>query len=401
MDKGRLVALGLLFLGLSAAGVSGDVAEGAVRAGNTGWDASGENALSGRGLVSSWDGGGPGASAAADLGVAECPAGGNDGFEAGIVDTNEIPCWTVVERGHGSWCNQTGTVPPLGDCAAVGSGAVVPPPPEGSQAAMTEGGTGGHLLYRCGIATSDTLTFQLYVKNGAGSFYSPDSLDHAGGFPNQQFRADLVTEAGMVADPFTLAPADVLLNLYRTLPGHPTESGYSLVAADIGDFVGQTVCLRFAEVDNQLYLNVGVDDVQFGGKNPTGDTDLDGCADLAENGPDETLGGQRDYLSFWDFFDVPAGAELTRNADVTGEDIFAVIGRFNATDEGPGDFDQNSDPLSTPNQLVIGADRANYHPAFDRGALVGPNPWNLGAPDGSVTGAEIFAVIAQFGHSCS
>ncbi len=131
------------------------------------------------------------------------------------------------------------------------------------------------------------------------------------------------------------------------------------------------------------------------------DSDGDGCTDEREAGPDPALGGGRDPNWFWDFFDVPAGAALTRNRNVTGEDIFAVIGRFNATDLGVGDFDRNSDPLSTPNPLVIGAHRQNYHPAYDRSSLVGPDVWDLGPPDGAITGLEIFAVIAQFGHSCS
>ncbi len=131
------------------------------------------------------------------------------------------------------------------------------------------------------------------------------------------------------------------------------------------------------------------------------DDDNDGCTDVAELGDDPQVGGRRDPHNFWDFFDVPAGAGLTRDGDVTGQDIFAVIARFNATDDGPGEFDRNSDPLSTPNQAVPGEDRANYHPVYDRGPLVGPDSWNLGPAEGSITGQEIFAVMAQFGHSCS
>ena len=38
----------------------------------------------------------------------------NNGFESGVVDTNVIPCWTVVDQAGsaGSWCNQAGTAPP-------------------------------------------------------------------------------------------------------------------------------------------------------------------------------------------------------------------------------------------------------------------------------------------------
>lgn len=131
------------------------------------------------------------------------------------------------------------------------------------------------------------------------------------------------------------------------------------------------------------------------------DDDNDGCTDAQELGSDPALGGQRDPDNFWDFFDVPAGAGLTRDRDVTAEDVFGVVGRFGATDTGPGDFDRNSDPFSMPNERVAEEHRSNYHPAYDRGPRVGTNAWNLGPADGAVAALEIFAVIGQFGHSCS
>jgi hypothetical protein len=108
----------------------------------------------------------------------------------------------------------------------------------------------------------------------------------------------------------------------------------------------------------------------------------------------------RDPHSFWDFFDVPTGAGLTRDGQVSGLDIFAVLGRFNATDDGPGDFDRTSYTLSLPHAPETGKDRHNYHPAFDRGPLTGPNLWDLGPPDGAISGVDFFAVLAQFNHSC-
>jgi len=195
---------------------------------------------------------------------AGCPRAGNDGFEAGVVDTNAIPCWTVVDQqgGSGSWCNQAGAAPPQGDCG-VGSFATVAVPPEGLEAAMTnQDGPGSHVLYRCGVLRSGTISFQLQLNNQAFSFFSQPSLGFDV-FPNQQFRADLVTAAGIAADPFTVAPADLLLTLYQTQPGDPAVSGYGRVAMDASAFVGEDVCLRFAEVDNQSYFNVGIDDVQI------------------------------------------------------------------------------------------------------------------------------------------
>ncbi len=57
-----------------------------------------------------------------------------------------------------------------------------------------------------------------------------------------------------------------------------------------------------------------------------------------------------------------------RDKAVVLGDIFRVAQRFGRGDSGPGDFDRNSDPLSTPNKAVSPANaRANYHPAYDRG----------------------------------
>ena len=40
--------------------------------------------------------------------------------------------------------------------------------------------------------------------------------------------------------------------------------------------------------------------------------------------------------------------------------------------------------------------------AYDRGPRVGPNPWNLGPPDGFIDIAnDLLGVIHQFNHKCS
>jgi hypothetical protein len=192
-----------------------------------------------------------------------CPRGGNDGFEAGVVDTDAIPCWTVVDQAAGStgWCNQAGTLPPQGACA--GSLTTVAAPPEGAQAVMTnQAGPGSHMLYRCGVLRSGPISFELYVNNEAGTFSSPSSLDYSD-FPNQQFRADLVTAAGVAADPFTTSPEDVLLNIYQTMPGDQPVSSYTTITGDAAAYVGQPVCLRLASVENLWFFHAGVDDVNI------------------------------------------------------------------------------------------------------------------------------------------
>ncbi len=126
------------------------------------------------------------------------------------------------------------------------------------------------------------------------------------------------------------------------------------------------------------------------------DQDRDGCTDRQELAGDffaktgQQAGGLRDPWSFWDFYDVPTRASLTRDGAVSAPDFFAVLGRFNATGD-PG-----IDPLSTPPPMPA------YHTAYDRGgAIAGGNAWNLTPADGSIAGPDFFRVLAQFGHTCA
>ena len=109
-----------------------------------------------------------------------------------------------------------------------------------------------------------------------------------------------------------------------------------------------------------------------------GDTDGDGCSDQRESGPDETLGGQRDYKNPHDFYDVlgGGGGPPDRVIDLPN-DILGVMQHFAPSGAPP------------------------YDVAFDRGPSSGPNPWNMTAPDGVIDlPNDISGVIQQFGHSC-
>lgn len=119
------------------------------------------------------------------------------------------------------------------------------------------------------------------------------------------------------------------------------------------------------------------------------DADDDGCSNAEELGPDQRAGGLRDPESFWDFFDVPTGALFQRDGDVSGLDLFAVLGRFNAS--GDTGIDPFSDPPPQP----------AYHTAFDRtSGGPGADPWDSGPPDGNISGLDFFGVLAQFSQSC-
>jgi alpha-tubulin suppressor-like RCC1 family protein len=120
------------------------------------------------------------------------------------------------------------------------------------------------------------------------------------------------------------------------------------------------------------------------------DFDRDGCTDereLQTASGSQTSGGRRNPKLFWDFFDVPTGSPLGRDGVVTSTgDVAAVQARFGT--QG----DPNGDPLSTPPPT-------GYHTAYDR-TLAGPNSWNTGAPNGSITIQDISYVNSQVGHSC-
>ena len=187
----------------------------------------------------------------------------NGGFETnGGAGSNTFASWTVVDQpgGSGSWFAQTGTLSPQ-------FGSPVLAPPEGTFAAMTDqGGPGSHIIYQDVTvpASGGTLSFSLYINNRAGAFATPATLDFTAG-PNQQFRMDIMSTAAPVTD----VGAGVLLNVYQTKVGDPAVSGYTTILASLSSFAGQTVRLRFVEVDNAGVFNVGVDNVGIIGAVPT------------------------------------------------------------------------------------------------------------------------------------
>ena len=101
------------------------------------------------------------------------------------------------------------------------------------------------------------------------------------------------------------------------------------------------------------------------------DTDGDGCTDGQELGPDERLGGQRNPLDPWDYFN-PTGDKQNRV-----DDILAVAQHFGLDS---GDL--------------------GYDTRYDR-TYMGPNAWNTGPPDGTVSVADILAILHLYGHDCA
>ncbi|MCH7699166.1 MAG: CSLREA domain-containing protein [Chloroflexi bacterium] len=112
---------------------------------------------------------------------------------------------------------------------------------------------------------------------------------------------------------------------------------------------------------------------------PAPDFDGDGCSDQQESGPDEMLGGMRDWQNPNDYYDVlgGGGGPPDQIIDLTN-DIFGVIIHYAPTGTEP-EYDVN----------------------FDRGPSTGPDPWNMTAPDGVIDlSNDIMGVIQQYQHSC-
>lgn len=181
----------------------------------------------------------------AEVGVERVNAVANGLFEA------RLRGWTVVDQagGSGSWFPQFGAQAPF-------SGLPHPAPADPPRALSDQLGAGSHILYQDITLPvgGGRLTFDLSVDNWAGEYYTPPTLDFTV-VPNQQFRADIVSPAEPVET------ARILKRVFVTTWGMPSVFS-TRVSSDLSAFAGQVIRLRFAEVDNLLFLNVGIDNVR-------------------------------------------------------------------------------------------------------------------------------------------
>jgi hypothetical protein len=177
----------------------------------------------------------------------------NGGFETGTLGG-----WTVENQTTGDWYAYSGTTSPA-------TGFTIPAPPEGDFAATSDGAVGSHLLYQDIVLEANarhTLTMIVYYRFSpifSGQFWTPETLD-VNVTPNQQYRIDVVDPS---APTTSVAPDDVLLRVFRTEESDPISLDPTRLTVDLTAFAGSTVRLRFAAVDNQGFLQAGVDDVRI------------------------------------------------------------------------------------------------------------------------------------------
>jgi len=189
-------------------------------------------------------------SASADV---TTPTLDNGGFE-----TATMSGWMVSEKGEAGdgWSVVSGRRSPVNSFR-------IPAPPEGAWQAVTDqGGPGSHVLYRDLVVGTEhpvQLTLRLWFNNRSGVFVTPPTLG-AWRKANQQLRIDLVAPSAPIR---SLAADDVLATVFATGRHGMLRLTPTVLHRDLTAFAGQTVRLRIAEVDNQGFFQVGVDDVQL------------------------------------------------------------------------------------------------------------------------------------------
>jgi hypothetical protein len=183
----------------------------------------------------------------------------NGNFNAGVTG------WSVSNwaGGSGNWYFDTvGTTTPLSNFQISGSnkpGAAA----TGMYAVSDQLDPGAHALEQSfvvpGFAQSVILSFDMFVNSYGGMHVNPASLDF-NSTPNQHARVDLLV-AG--AGPFNTGPG-VITNFFIGIDNSATNPNYfTHYTFDLTGLVGGggTFDLRFAEVDNQNYLHMGIDNV--------------------------------------------------------------------------------------------------------------------------------------------
>jgi hypothetical protein len=195
---------------------------------------------------------------AAQLVVLSAPASAasvsNGGFETGT-----LAGWTMTNIGTaGNWHTYSGTT------TTSGPTFVIPGSVEGTWAAVSNQTSVGFRAIHQEVALEagheHTLTFQTFYRSSA-PIVARDHLLHDTGQSNQHYRIDIMKPGTGVQ---SVAAEDVLQMVYRTETGAPASSnGWMPMTVDLTPWAGQTVRLRFAEVDNQLYFNAGLDDVKI------------------------------------------------------------------------------------------------------------------------------------------
>lgn len=175
----------------------------------------------------------------------------NGGFESGFDG------WTIADApgSLGQWLTTADTELPI-------SGNTALAPANGMAAVVDQDDTTSSVLYqdiKLEPEANHQLSFNYWYDNQEGAWLIPDPLGFQ--IPDdavQMIRIDL-TRPG--SDPLTGAPGDILRTIVAPSGSDPVNIPWTPVTTDLSEFAGQTVRLRFADMNNVFYLHLGVDDV--------------------------------------------------------------------------------------------------------------------------------------------
>ena len=188
---------------------------------------------------------------------------------------------------------------------------------------------------------------------------------------NTEFRIEFF--ANTACDPSGNGEGEIFLGFDTVTTGGTGDVSFSVslpTTVAVGQFITATATDPAGNT-SEFSECVEVEEEVTPTKQPDpGDTDNDGCSDVEENGPDETLGGRRDFQNFWDFL--------------------ALLRHYNTMGDPSGfDPDAAEPPLLT------------YWAAVDRDdAAHGGDPWDEQPADGNIGFFDFLALLRQYDHSC-
>ncbi|HEU4393339.1 MAG TPA: hypothetical protein VFR04_06860 [Solirubrobacterales bacterium] len=196
----------------------------------------------------------------------------------GDFETGTLSGWHARRATEaGSWFAYKGTDAPIGSKRGDDP---VQAPPQGAYAAITDEANPDTLVLYQDIALepgrSHWLSLLAYYNSDKPiAVPTPDTLavddEVLRGQRNQQYRIDVLRPTAPLE---SVDPADVLLTLFRTMPGGPKAMPPTRITADLSGFAGQTVRLRIATAAHEEVFNAGVDAVSISavppGQSPPG-----------------------------------------------------------------------------------------------------------------------------------
>lgn len=188
----------------------------------------------------------------------------------GDFETGTLAGWTQVGNSasdeSGSWYAYSGLNAPVSFYWENSEKVprIIPPPPQGSFAAISDERVSGTRILYQDIALEPGMTHSLSLTayyNSAGPITvpTPDTLSSEEG-GNQQYRIDVMKPSAPID---SVDPADILSTVFQTHNGDLDFSPPLDRTVDLTPFAGQVVRLRIAEVDSGDYFNAGVDAISI------------------------------------------------------------------------------------------------------------------------------------------